>query len=617
MTRCRSIKNVFTDALAIAVVALMFGVVAPLTYAEESTSTSSVTVKEEKLEKDVKKFMGKEMKKLDERAIANRIAMVERRIAELKKHIEHYELLLIRLKAPAGSMSTTTKQDIKKRLQDYASSTKAKRGVRRPTGEVQGVSTTMPVVPVCRIKLDKPWYVVGDEIKVSWTSTGATYAEFVVSQSDVGKDGLTLPADKLAANGTQSIEANVLGLPTLIIKVTSSTGRQTFCSRSLAILPAGATASDKRLAPLLAQMKQLGINVQRLSDQEQKILQSKIKIVRQMVELQQKIDAILGAGGGTSEDRASLQFRTGPGNPDAMAIVVSKDDETEATLLEYTITAKGEDVQLNQLAVKLTSSAPLAKVIEVDDVFLVVDGQTFDSENVPTNSTRSFVFKYDIDGDVYLDEGESLTVKVLVTMSPQGEDPAYPQNTTLRAEVGDTERNLTLAESVHDLIATDMSGVVVGETHSLLSSGAIVDSGSFEDEFETSGENDTVGRFTMSYDITAIGDDVYVPKTAARGRVDTTVGVNYRVETGGATSSMKVTHALSSTAEDTGTFYKVDEGTTETFTLTITVDPTMNGAYRVQLIQFNWNNVPSTSGLKTQLLLPVTEYRSEWGIING
>ncbi len=550
------------SALAAAVAVGVVGVFAQFAYAEES-GTSTVTVTPEKLEKDVKKFIGQNVKQRNERATAQRIAMVERRIAELKKHVEHYELLLERLKAPTGSVSSSTKQNVKQRLIDYASSTKAKRPIEM-RGEVRGISdvkSTGGLVLKVNGSTGPVFLQSRAAATISWNTGKAK--ECLLQLMSAHQSNVVFAAMPVRA-GRGSLSVAVPTMGTYPAQLRLLCGKET--ARTSVVVPLNYTPSEEG-----------------------------------------------DDGDNTPDERGSLEFKVGAGNPDAMSIVVSKDLETDTALLEYTITAKGDDVQFDQLAVKLTSSAPLAKVIEVDDVFLEIDGQIFDPENLPTSSTRSFVFNYDIDGDVEIEAGKSITVRVLANINPQGEDAVYPHNTTIKAEVGNAERNLTVAESANVLAAADMAGVAVGNTHRLVSAGAVLNAGSFESSFEVSGQNNTLGEFTLSYEISAVGGDVYVPKSAVRGRTDATAGVNYRVE--GATSSMRVTGILLSTADEEGNYFKVDEGSTETFELTVTVDPTTSGSYRVQLIQFNWNAAPSNSGMKTQLLLPPSEYRSEFGAI--
>ena len=108
--------------------------------------------------------------------------------------------------------------------------------------------------------------------------------------------------------------------------------------------------------------------------------------------------------------------------------------------------------------------------------------------------------------------------------------------------------------------------------------------------------SDDLGQFTLKFDATAAGDDITVPAKAAQVG-STTEGVLYQVidaATGKPAKKGTYTASLFSSADRTGTMYVVNEGETESFTVTVMFDPTVTGMYKVQLVSL----VTSTSGPK-------------------
>ncbi len=96
----------------------------------------------------------------------------------------------------------------------------------------------------------------------------------------------------------------------------------------------------------------------------------------------------------------------------------------------------------------------------------------------------------------------------------------------------------------------------------------------------TPGDNvsSSYGTYTIKYDVTAIDSDTYIPATAATsGRV----GAEYAVT--GSPFSGSATGVLTSTANLRSGYFLVEEGETETFALTVIVDPDTTGRYRVGL----------------------------------
>jgi hypothetical protein len=78
----------------------------------------------------------------------------------------------------------------------------------------------------CYITTNKSSYVLGETISVSWASTGATFANWF---SDTQKDNLFLGGDKLAASGSATLTANVLGNPYVLMRVTNASGQTAIC----------------------------------------------------------------------------------------------------------------------------------------------------------------------------------------------------------------------------------------------------------------------------------------------------------------------------------------------------------------------------------------------------
>ncbi len=87
--------------------------------------------------------------------------------------------------------------------------------------------------PTCYLKTNKSSYKLGDTIYFTWKSSNASYANFL--QDNSGKDHLSLPGDKLEANGSQEVVASVVGSPTVTLSVSGVNGAST-CNRTIEII---------------------------------------------------------------------------------------------------------------------------------------------------------------------------------------------------------------------------------------------------------------------------------------------------------------------------------------------------------------------------------------------
>ncbi len=103
-------------------------------------------------------------------------------------------------------------------------------------------------------------------------------------------------------------------------------------------------------------------------------------------------------------------------------------------------------------------------------------------------------------------------------------------------------------------------------------------------------ESDNEGVYTIKFDVTAVDQNVYIPKTASRG-VSQTSGVTFRVlgTDGKPVTTGTASGGLSSTADTDGNYFVVSEGDSETFTLTVNYDPETSGFYGVGLTRVNYS----------------------------
>jgi hypothetical protein len=124
--------------------------------------------------------------------------------------------------------------------------------------------------------------------------------------------------------------------------------------------------------------------------------------------------------------------------------------------------------------------------------------------------------------------------------------------------------------------------------------------------------SDDVGMFVIKFDVTAVDNDVLISKSATMGQIMGTAGANFTIRNmnGAIVTTGKSTASLTSTADIEGTRFKVYEGETETFSLTVNYDPITRGFYRLQLgsINFATTNINPTTSFAA---LPATDFMSD------
>jgi hypothetical protein len=315
-------------------------------------------------------------------------------------------------------------------------------------------------------------------------------------------------------------------------------------------------------------------------------------------------------------DGEELKFGLGDNNPEATDIIVDEDDTTDGvTILEYTIEAEEGDIEINTLYVTVETSATTTNI--VDDIYLVVDGEEFKDEGVTSNSAftnthTKKTYEFDIDGDVVIDEDEEVTVEVVVDFESQ--EGNYANGSTIEAYVNSDEREETDAEGMEDLDeSSDFSGTAIGEEHTLVAEGIVVPVDGFTSEVDTLGQDDTIGEYTLEFEVTAVEGDFYITDNVSTS-TSVTDGVRYTINpdaSGAATASLESTGD-----EDSVGVFTVQEGETETFTLTVTFDPAAAGSFRVQLAEVWYSDATNGLGGDMYTPSPAQDFRSASQAIN-
>lgn len=302
-------------------------------------------------------------------------------------------------------------------------------------------------------------------------------------------------------------------------------------------------------------------------------------------------------------------------DPDATTIAVentTKSDWVTVFAFDLDTDDSTNDIEVNEIPVSFTSSATTTNVIS--DVQLVIGGETYDDRSAFSSGsgTTTASTTFDIDGDLVIDAGERVTVEVQVELKALTGN--YAEGTTLFAT---TTGSLGDFEGADDVVG---EGAATGETHTLRTEGAILE---LNDTTEVIKANttDTVaddeGVFTIKVDVTAFESDLYFNKTLFNGTtgIVTTAGVNFLVEdsTGAAVASTTgtTTASVSSTADTEGTQFKVSEGETETFTITVNFNPTTQGFYQVQLYSMNFATAAAANPSTQQLALPASDFETD------
>jgi hypothetical protein len=310
----------------------------------------------------------------------------------------------------------------------------------------------------------------------------------------------------------------------------------------------------------------------------------------------------------TATASSTLTIKDSSDDPDATIIQVDENDNSGfLTIFAFDLEASDSpvDITLNRVPVTIqTGAASVADV--VSDVRLVINGNTYTQYTWTSNSPTSATLSFDTVGYV-LDAGNLVTVEMQVEFKSQ--EGNYEQGETISAST---------ATANYEAVAEDgvaLVGSATGDTPSLRSTGATLEFVSSTESLKANSDTTTAddeGVFVLKFDVTAFETDLWINKTAGFGVTMGTAGANFLVvdSSGVPIVAGTSTAALSSTADTDGTQYKVAEGETETFTLTVNYDPETAGFYHVQLYSLNWATTP-INPTEQQLAVPVEDFETD------
>ncbi len=165
--------------------------------------------------------------------------------------------------------------------------------------------------------------------------------------------------------------------------------------------------------------------------------------------------------------------------------------------------------------------------------------------------------------------------QIIMLITAQNEMPAVPEPDTTTDDV-----EIETEESDDEEVPESQTVLEMTET-------LVVNSKSTSDDDE--------GLFTITFPVSAFGNDLYINRSAERGTALGTAGVNYTLKNGNGevVSTGTASESLSSSAPIEDGAYQVSEGTSETFTLSVSYDPAVDDFYSLQLHSFNFANSPS------------------------
>jgi peptidoglycan hydrolase-like protein with peptidoglycan-binding domain len=314
-----------------------------------------------------------------------------------------------------------------------------------------------------------------------------------------------------------------------------------------------------------------------------------------------------------------LKLTEATGNPDAMSVEVDDTTDTDVTMLKFNLKATGSDMnvdsmELNTLALGVDSTfvdmvseiSLMHGTDELDSVSTALVAQDDGVDNVmgTADDVAGTIQFTDLDLDIGEGDTEnfSIVAKIRDTAATTGATVFDAGDSLTVSFLGtgnlDDLTNTDIEDANGDnVVAGDRTGSVTGNAQTFYTDGVTVAFVSTDAQaFTVDAVNNDRAELTIKFKVTAFGGDAYIPSlitvtsagTGAAGTAPTVAqGTGLHLQSSdGQLTTAKGSAILTSTAEETAytptgtdttdnaytSLFKVDEGSTETFTAKVTVD---------------------------------------------
>lgn len=319
-----------------------------------------------------------------------------------------------------------------------------------------------------------------------------------------------------------------------------------------------------------------------------------------------------------------LQTSLASGNLKAQTVKVSTTSDTNGVeLLKFTMKAKGGEMHISSIPVYLsTSETDLDQV--TGNLTLKINGDSFD-ETVTTSAASTATITFDnLDFDIAA--GDTVTGTVYADINDI-ESSTFDEGTTLSASIRSADiANIDVEDANGDqLVSGDRTGSAVGESMTFRSTGVNVVMGtptiSYTANSGQAASYDSA-TYTIPVAVTSFGNTLYLGQSvqlASTVSGSNAFAVAFQKSSAPSTdvvSSVTGTYTLSTSDAtlESGTGYRLDDGSTKHFTVTVNLfGGNTAAAYRVALKEIQtFTNAAIYAGASSSSLTPTEQFQTNY-----
>lgn len=298
-----------------------------------------------------------------------------------------------------------------------------------------------------------------------------------------------------------------------------------------------------------------------------------------------------------SDDK--LVVKAAANNPDSTTLKLEDNTSSEwMSIFAFDLDTEDSinDIEVSSLEVTVNLSSSTYDSI-VGNARLLIEGDTINGATISNGSTSSAVLIFTPSSPIVIGAGDKINVELMLRFAALA-----PGNEGVQVYAEVTSANV-VAIGTSDIVA---SGSATGNSHILRTAGIdVTNTDSGATVTTNDGSLDDYATFEIEIEVTAIEQDVFIATNPA-------TSISYTLQDGAGSSVIagSRTVALTSTADENGEYFEINEGETENFTLYVTYSPGVNNIV-ARLVLNSISFAPTAiSPTQTQLTIPAYDYRT-------
>jgi len=297
----------------------------------------------------------------------------------------------------------------------------------------------------------------------------------------------------------------------------------------------------------------------------------------------------------------SLDIQSSSDDPDKATLIVDNDDDSDwYEVFVFALEAEENDMDVDEIVLTVDTDTEDYEDV-VNDAKLVIDGEDFDDFTVTNGGSTTATLTFDIDKDFTVDADDTVDVALELEFQDTNSQARYANGETITAATVSVD-----SEGADDYTDT---ATVTGETHVLIAEGLVDDFGTKDSDAQDLGD-DTIAVFEFSFDLEAVEDTFYIAEDQGIG----TEANGFGVTVSNGTITDVTVSATSANLVAGGTAYEIVEGSSESFTVEITVvSDAVAGtaqAIRATIADITYDDESGLAGTDATLDLGAPDYRS-------